>query len=187
MFNMLYTTLLFVLMTGFITKPKKFPEINYRTSEGKEFTNKDFLGKETVVVLFHLGCPPAMALLKDLETINPGTGEYPQIIGIAENTPAQIKAFNSDGDNDWADLRKSHQLKPVAIPLIGECDPGSLESENEMEGSGVQCRNLAKKIKTSSSPTLVYVNGQGNIITVKKGYVSDEAPLEARMKYVTEF
>lgn len=184
---MLFTTLLFVMLTGFIMKPKKFPEISYKTLEGKEFTNKDFIGKETVVVLFHLGCPPAMALLKDLETIAPGTGEYPQIIGIAENTPSQIIAFNGDGDNSWADLRESLQLKPIAIPLVGECDPKALEIENEMEGSGVQCRNLAEKIKTSSSPTLVYVNGQGNIVKVTKGYVSEEVPIEERLTYLLEF
>src|SRR5688572_32726422 len=58
---------LYLLFSSFDTKPKKFPEISYVTTTGQSFTNNDFKGKNTIVVLFHLGCPPAMSVLRDIE------------------------------------------------------------------------------------------------------------------------
>ncbi len=180
MLKLLYISMVFILISGFVMKPKKFPEISYTTSEGKVFTNADFIGKETVVILFHLGCPPAMGLLKDLETLNSDTTQPRQIIGISENTRAQIEAFNSTTKNYWSDIRNSFQLQPVEIPLIGECEAIEVEDESD----GAQCRILAKKVNTNSSPTLVYVNTEGNIEEIKKGYLSDEAPLEERISFL---
>src|SRR5688500_9945770 len=83
-------------------KDKPFPEINYTTNQGSTFTNDDFKGKKTVVLLFHLGCPPAMGLLKDIEMMKAQSDDQTQIIGIVENTPEQIKQFNAEDKNEWS-------------------------------------------------------------------------------------
>lgn len=184
MSRLFYLFLPLFALLSFTSKPKKFPEIKYTTNHGTTFTNENFKGKETIVVLFHLGCPPAMALLKDLETIE--KGEDVQIIGIAENSPEQIEAFNSGSENEWSNIRKSFKLAPVGIPLIGECDDSAIDEEKK-EIPIVHCRILAKKIKTSKSPTLVYVNGEGSIVKIKKGYLNRDNPIEHRTKYLLDF
>ena len=184
MSRIIYLILPLLALFSFTSKPKKFPEINYTTNQGAKFSNEDFIGKQTIVILFHLGCPPAMGLLKDLETIE--KSEDVQIIGILENSQAQIAAFNSESKNEWSSIRKSFKLAPVSIPLIGECNDNAI-AEEKKEIPVVHCRILAKKIKTSSSPTLVYVNPEGEIVKVKKGYLDSETAIEHRMKYLLEF
>ena len=183
MLKLIYVAVAVVFLSGFTTKPKKFPEINYTTNQGTTFSNADFAGKKTIVVLFHLGCPPAMDLLKDLESLP--ENENIQIVGILENSPNQIKAFNSKEENEFSSIRRSYQLNPVHIPLIGECDSRAVAKNKTT--SGVQCRMLAKKIKTKVSPTLVYVNTDGSIKKIRKGYISSETPLEERLKYLLDF
>ena len=162
---------------------REFPEIKYTTNKGEAFTNESFMGKNTVVLLFHLGCPPAMGLIKDLESMNSQLGDSVQIIGIVENTPEQIKQFNSSEKNEWSDLRNSFQLAPIQIPLIGECGPVGIIGEEAMAGEA-QCRMIAKKINTTSSPTLVFVDSDGNIVKVKKGYLSSENTIDKRIDYL---
>ena len=184
MSRIIYLILPLFALLSFTSRPKKFPEINYTTNLGTKFSNEDFKGKQTIVVLFHLGCPPAMALLKDLETIEK-SGDV-QIIGILENSESQIDAFNSESKNEWSSIRKSFRLSPVSIPLIGECSDSAI-AEEKKDIPIVHCRMLAKKIKTSKSPTLVYVNGEGAIVKIKKGYLNRETPIEHRTKYLLDF
>ena len=167
--------ILFVLVSGFTNKPKKFPEISYVTNQGQNFTNTDFIGKNTIVVLFHLGCPPAMSVLRDIQVNKLAQKNDIQIVGIVENTPQQIKDFNSSADNAWSEVRKQYNLEPVQIPLMGECSPS--DERVDKDGTvimGAQCDKVAKKIRTRYSPTLVYVNKEGNIVKVSKGYSGEE-------------
>ena len=185
--KVLFIISIFVLITSFIQKPRKFPEINYVTNKGTSFSNEDFQGKNTIVLLFHLGCPYALNMLKDIETAKLGKNDSIQIIGIVENTPEQIKQFNSSQNNLWSDTRKSFNLEPIEIPLIGECASKNLSNKNVNMHVGSHCEDLSKKIKTRYSPTVVFVDHNGNIAKVKKGYISKEAPLEERIEYVTEY
>lgn len=169
--NILWIAILFILFSGFSQRYKKFPAINYVTTEGKNFTNENFKGKNTVVVLFHLGCPPAMALLKDIETTDFQQNGPVEFIGILENTPGQIREFNDTKDNDWSSIRENFQLNPVRIPLIGECESEKVNTDDPGNTViGMQCRNLADKIKTRYSPTIVFVNSKGDIVKIKRGH-----------------
>jgi hypothetical protein len=176
---------LYLLLSSFDTKPKKFPEISYVTSSGQTFTNNNFKDKNSIVVLFHLGCPPAMSLLKDIQEANLDQNSDVQIVGIVANTPQQIKDFNSTADNDWSDLREQFSLEPVKIPLIGECDADHVRKDEDGNVVlGKQCTNLGKKIKTRYSPTLVYVNRDGNIIKVLREYPGIEALTETSSIFI---
>lgn len=170
---------LFLLLSSFDTKPKKFPTVNYVTSTGEKFTNDNFKNKNTIVVLFHLGCPPAMSVLQDIERANLDESNNVEIVGVVANTPQQIRDFNSTTDNPWSDLREQFNLQPVQIPLIGECDSNNVRLDDNGDVIiGKQCTKLGKKIKTRYSPTLVYVNEDGNIMKVLREYPGIESLTE---------
>ncbi len=158
------------VLTSF-TKTKEFPAINYQTIDGKMITNSFFNGKRTLVIMAHLGCPPAMLLIKDLQTL---TTEKFQTIIILENTNQQIKDFNSDEKNDWSSIRQYFHLEPITINIVAECENSSTKSGDGNTIIDSQCRKLAKKIKTKDSPTLVFVDEKGTITNIIKGYFGDK-------------
>lgn len=162
---------------------KKFPAINYKTIGGKTITNEIFKEKKTLAVLAHLGCPPAMMLLKDLEGLsNPGF----QILVFLENSRQQILDFNAEEVNTWSIVRNHFRLQPLTGSIIAECET---TRNKEKSGSdimiGSECRKLSKKLKTKDSPTLVLVKENGEISHILNGYFGDkerETRLEKLLK-----
>jgi thioredoxin-related protein len=164
-------TFLIALSTVFCSfiKPKQFPIFNYQTIKGKEINNNYFKVKKTIVIMAHLGCPPAMLLFKDLEDID--TTQY-QFLLVLENTKMQLQEFNADEKNMWSKLRKYFELKPIMMDAIAECDVPNLKYDgNDVIVAG-QCRKLAKKLKSYSSPMIIYVNQNGEIMKKIDGYSS---------------
>ncbi len=183
---MRYLTVLlcFILLSASTYKQKEFPSISYTTNQGINFSNENFKGKKTIVVLFHIGCPAAMMLLKDLEFVP--ADKNLQIVGILENTPEQIRQFNDTAKTTWSSIRKHFKIMPVKIPLIGECDTENIEitkSGNTLIKS--QCRVLSKKLKAKASPAIFYVDGAGKIIKKKIGYLGID-DLEKRLSFLLD-
>ncbi len=162
-----------------------FPAISYETVEGRSFTNDNFKGNKSIVLLFHLGCPPAMWMLGDMAHAKLDMQDSIQIIGILENTSDQVRAFNDSLPNDWSSMRRFYRLDPIGIPLIAECEQEKIirdESGNMVVQN--QCRLLAKKIGTKSSPTLVYVDETGKITSIKEGYPGKQVPVDQRIAFL---
>ncbi len=168
--HFVFLIIFFSVLTSF-TKTKEFPTINYQTIDGKIITNSFFKGKRTLVIMAHLGCPPAMLLLKDLQTL---TTEKFQIIIILENTTQQVKDFNSVEKNDWSSIRQYFYLEPITINIVAECENSNIKYSDGNIIIDTQCRKLAKKIKTKDSPTLVFVDEKGKITNIIKGYFGDK-------------
>lgn len=169
-FNCILLFIIFPFLTSY-TKTKTFPAINYKTIEGKTINNDFFKEKKTLVIMAHLGCPPAMMLFRDLETL---TTDKFQVLIILENTKEQINNFNALVKNDWSGIRNHFKLKPIMNNVIAECETSSIKKSGEDLIIGTQCRKLSRKIKTKSSPTLVFVNETGEISKVIKGYFGDK-------------
>jgi len=164
----LKTALIFSSLGLFaFSKPNQFPTFNYKSIEGKEINNGFFLRKNTIVVMAHLGCPPTMMMLGDLEEVDSASFLF---LLTLENTTAQVQEFNSDDKNLGSEVRKYFKLKPIAIEVIAECYNPNIKYEGKdmiIEG---QCKKLSRKIKTRSSPCLLYINRNGEIIKKKEGY-----------------
>jgi len=165
-----FLIIFFSVLTSF-TKTKEFPVINYQTIDGKTITNSFLKGKRTLVIIAHLGCPPAMLLLKDLQTL---TTEKFQTIIILENTTQQVKDFNSVEKNDWSGIRQYFKLEPITINIVAECEYSNTKSSGGNIIVESQCRKLAKKFKTKDSPTMVFVDEKGKITNIIKGYFGDK-------------
>jgi thioredoxin-related protein len=181
---MRYLTVLlcFILLSASTFKRKDFPLISYTTNQGETFSNENFKDKKTIVVLFHIGCPAAMMLLKDLESVP--ADKNLQIVGILENTPEQIRQFNDTAKTTWSSIRKHFKIMPVKIPLIAECDTENIEitkSGNTLIKS--QCSILSKKLKAKASPAIFYVDEAGKIIKKKIGYLGTD-DLAQRLNYL---
>ncbi len=157
---------------------KPFPIINYTTLEGKLITNADLKGKNTVFVVMHIGCPAAMYMLKDMETINNPEVQY---IILFENTKKQLLAFNESNDNLHSDVRKYFNLKPISGNILAECDVETINYD--IQGNrqyGTECRKLSKKLKTKDTPSIYYINENGITTKIFKGYCAPESPMKDR-------
>lgn len=152
---------------SFVPKNKKFPEINYYTLDGKHITNSFFNGKKTIVIMGHLGCPSAMLLLKDIETLNV---DSVQTLTVLENTMAQVVDFNASDKNPWSSLRTHFRMNPITKNIIAECVKENVKKHGDNIIIGAQCSKLSRKIRTKSSPTMIFVDGTGNIYKKIEGY-----------------
>lgn len=96
----------------------------------------------------------------------------PQVICFAANTEQQVIDFNKESPNTWSGIRGRYKIKPISVDLVAECVKDDLQFTNNGDTLiSYQCRELSKKFKTKSSPTMVYVNEMGEVIKVdKKGY-----------------
>jgi hypothetical protein len=153
---------------------KKFPAFNYATVSGKPVSNDIFKGKKTIVVLAHLGCPAAMQLVQDLQSI-PDTSHY-QFLFIYENTRKQILDFNSDTKNDWSAIRERYKLKPLDLSkTVGECESEKIEltKEGTMIANS-QCSIISRKLMTADSPSVYYIDENGMITNEVRGYPATE-------------
>ncbi len=168
--HFVFLILFFWVLTSF-TKTKEFPAINYQTIDGKTITNDFLKGKRTIFILAHLGCPPAMLLLKDLQTLT--TYKF-QTIVVLENTSQQVIDFNSVEKNDWSSIRHHFDLEPITINIVAECENSNIKHSDGNIILESQCRKLSKKIKTKDSPTLVFVDEKGEITNIIKGYFGDK-------------
>ena len=181
----LFSLGLLLSFAGFSQKLKSFPEFSYTSAEGQTFSNKNLEGKNSIIILFHLGCPAAMYLLKDLENFNLAKNTDFQYIGILENTNEDIREFNANEKSKWSDIRTYFNMPPSTIPLLGECDHENISIRDQgKKKNDVRCRKLAKKLKTKSSPTLYFVNPEGQITKVKKGYLTPASTEEVRKAYL---
>jgi thioredoxin-related protein len=134
-----------------------------------------------MVIMAHLGCPAAMLLFKDLETLKT---DQLQILIILEDSRQQVLDFNSTDKNLWSDVRNYFKLNPVEQVIIAECEASKIKHSGNDIRIETQCRKLAKKIKTKDSPTLVKVNEKGEITTIIKGYFGDQEQSERLRKFM---
>ncbi len=171
--------LLFLSPAGKIGKT--FPDINFRTTKGKEITNEYFTGKKTLVAHLHLGCPPSMVLIKDLEEL---ADENLQVLILSKNTEEQLNDFFSDKDgNTWSYLRKQFKIGQPDWDMVGVCskDKSGVGSGGPV-ALGAQCRKLSRKLKSKGSPTIFLVSENGKIINKKNGYYAS-----SNLKRLREF
>ena len=174
--------LVFLTFEAFAQK-RSFPNFSIEDANGVEWTQENLKGKTSIVILFHLGCPGAMSLLNDLDSMK---SIYPdlQVIALAENTRDQIDQFYSDEENDWSPIRKYYKTKVLTYPLLPECS-----EEYKKDGEVVittQCRKVSRKLWTKSSPTILLVDSKGQIQKKKKGYIAF-SPIENRMEWIKTF
>lgn len=177
--------LLMGMLLSTFCNAQQFPNISTSTLEGKEFVSTMLQGKTTVVILLHLGCPPAMNLIRDVQEATRKKIELPEIIWIFENNKEQLAEFNKDGDLIWSRMRYHFQLSPLNENVIPYCTNKSEIKTNE-EGVkiiGSQCDELSKKLDAAYCPTIFFVNPSGQIIKKTIGY-SNRPLLKWRLKYL---
>jgi hypothetical protein len=160
------------LFCNFFIIKKRFAPINYTTVDGKTITNDFFKGKRSIVIVGFLGCRYAMQLLKDIEDIPDSSRS--RLLIVLGNTPQQLAGFNSADKNMWSSMRKYYKMKPLQGNIVADCETESIAVEGNDTIIGEQCRNLPGKIRTWTSPTLVYVNEEGFIYKKREGYFGDE-------------
>lgn len=170
----IFCAALLIIGTSGFPFNRKFPKFSYKDQFGNMITEENLLGKKTILMHFHLGCPAAAAAVTDLnrlyDEIDPD--KY-QIMGILENTPGQVQDFFSKDTSLWTGFKA--QLPPQKAPtfsLLSEC-----ESENYVYGKngeisqiGVHCRKLSKKLRTRISPSIYWINEKGFIIHRFRAY-----------------
>ena len=169
MINILLSLILLInTSTSVSTKPKLFPNFDYVSSDSKRITNEVFKTKNSIVILGHIGCPAFMQFIKDTQETNI-TEQY-QLIYLLENTNEQITQFNSNEDNPWSMTRKYFSLKPIEQIVVGECTNENVKTNGDDIVIENQCRKISKKLKTKYSPSIYFVNTNGEITKSFKGY-----------------
>lgn len=177
--RLIYFFSLLLVFCSFSAK-KKFPVFSYESIDGTKITNDYFVGKTTLVIMGHLGCPGLMYAINDIEGWD-NNGQF-QTLLILENTPSQVQQFNSDSKSDWNDIRTFFKTQPLKGVVISECETENISTDKDGNTIiGLQCRKLSKKIHTKSSPTFVLVDGDGTIKSKISGY-SDSKDIEVRRR-----
>jgi hypothetical protein len=138
----------------------------------------------TVVLVGYLGCPAAMTATKDLTEHNDKIKCFDKFetVFIFENTAEQIKDFNSNEANNWSELRKYFNLKPILNNVISDCESENLKAKGKDIIIDRQCRNISKTLHTIDSPTIFIVK-DNKIIGRLKGYYgsTDQAERLAKL------
>lgn len=155
-----------LLLTSFC--PRRFPHFTAITFDGQAMDQTYFQKKKTLVILGHLGCPPFMEMLKDLQE-NPQDDSIQKLIFL-ENSKEQFASFN-DSAGSMAAIRSYFKLSPIQFPVICECENQPLKrTKNGSVSLGPNCRKIARKLWTRSSPTYFLVDTSGKILVTRKGY-----------------
>lgn len=136
----------------------------------------------------HLECPPALKLMLDLDSMlqTIDTTEM-QILVILENTQEHIENFYHDSTSIPGLLRIRMNIDTLRFPILTECpkEKSIAQKDGQIKIKN-HCRKLARKVHTRSSPTLVLLNQQGQIMKVNKGYIM-HASTEARLSWIDDF
>lgn len=159
---------IFTLSSFAPKKPGAFPNFSISNQHGVLFSNENLKGKNTLLVHFHLGCPAAMMLLKDLEEIKKMNPNF-QIIAIAENTPDQVEAYLKGEERKYKALIKFFAMPEITTDILAECNE-PLRHADSSNTTGYGCNGLSKELKIYASPTYYFIGPDGTIISEKKGY-----------------
>lgn len=100
---------LFVSPEMVVKKLRVFPPFKVATIANDTLNNAYFKNKKTIVILAHLGCAPAMVLLKDIQKRS-DLFDYQHLI-ILENTKKQIEEFNADSASIWNIVNKMGMIE----------------------------------------------------------------------------
>lgn len=165
-----------ILVLGGANWPRKFPKVDSPTISGEAISAAYFERQPTMVILMHLGCPPAMVLLKDLQSLDREELNGYQVLVMLENTAGQVAAFNSPLPNDWSDMRRSFHLDSIQTDLIAECEEARIEMVDGNMVVRQQCRKTSRKLLTRSSPSIYLVDTDRRIIHSSKGYLMRPDP-----------
>lgn len=149
-------------------KSRIFPEFNKLDINGNHISTNNFKGQNTLVIVGHLGCPAFMQLLDDFQSFR--IDSTFQVIVFLENTPQQLIEFNSDEINSWSSTRKHFKLSPIDGIIIPECSSENILVKNGQHIILSQCRKIARKLRTKSSPTSYLVKPDGKIHNSMVGY-----------------
>lgn len=167
---------------------EEFPNFEGTTYKGKEFSNKDFLGKKTFVLMGHIECPPMLKLMVDLDSLQQviDTSKF-QIIGILENTTDHLdQFFSNDTASIYVTLKNKFKIDTLRYPLIAECETEKTKTKNGILLIKNHCRKLAKKVHTKSSPTYFLVDENGVILKRHDGYIM-YGTAQQRMDFLNDF
>ncbi len=177
---------LFILLSS-MKSEKKFPKFNLPTYNGGMMTEKVFEGKTSLVVLYSLGCPPAMVLMKDLDSLNKtlDTSKY-QIIGVLENTQQQLYDFFTDTASVFGGLNKYWKIDEVSYPLVVVCKKDRTKYSEDKVQIRSNCRKISIKVWSWSTPTLMVVNSAGRITKRTTGHLVSNST-EKRLKWIEDF
>lgn len=156
---------------------KKFPILTDQTLGGKTIDAAYFANKKTIVIHMFLGCPGATKAIRDIQAIQDSIPDNIQVLFVLENTPEQVKEYNSEEENNWSKRRKSQRIQPIIQDIVAECDTSNVRiDEAGNMRVGKQCDNLSKEMKIKYSPTFFFVNGDGKIIKRQNGYRGSQTP-----------
>ena len=166
--------LLLILGTGAFPLKRKFPEFSYQDQFGKQITEQDLLGKKTLLVHFHLGCPASAGAIADFNFLYEELDheEY-QLIGILENSPKQLQDFFSTDTTIWSGLKAMiAPQEPPKFSLLAECDSGRYirDEQGEITGIDVACRKISRKLGSKSCPLIYWIDEEGRIRQRENGY-----------------
>ena len=170
---------LFVSPEMVVKKIRVFPPFKVATIANDTLNNAYFKNKKTIVILAHLGCAPAMVLLRDIQKRS-DLFDYQHLI-VLENTKKQIEEFNADSASIWNETRLHYGLLPIQENVVAECPKETVKFVNGVAMIGSQCRKMSKDLRTKSSPTIYIVNEMGMIERKVEGYPIDNT-LEVRVK-----
>lgn len=178
-------SLLFFIFLSSNLWAKNFPKFKLKDIDNNIWTEDSLLGKKSIIVLFHLGCPGAMSLLNDLDSLKNDNPEL-QVFAFAENTQEQLKLFFGNEKNDWTTIREYFKTKEkLNYPILAECEEPY--KENGEVVITTQCRVISKQVHSKNSPTILLIDDQGEILkNYKKGYIAF-SPIENRMNWLKAF
>ncbi len=164
---------------------KHFPKFEFQSYEGQNISNEYFKEKTTIVVFQHLGCPPAMWLMSDLEEYRTrmDTSKV-QILVFTENTKSQIEEFYNDSTSIMHRVRSIFNTPIVHYPIIPLCKKEKTKINKDGSISiRSNCRHMSWKLRSFSSPTILVVNSDGKIVKKQKGYTPSD-DLEYRLSTI---
>lgn len=174
-----------------IQSDKRIAAITGITIGNKKIDSTYFEGKTTLINFFYIGCPPCMIELNMLKKINTDyKNKNFQILSIAPQTPAQLRAFNSNNATDYSYARNYFKADIIDYDILPECPEKAIKQGQSSKETVFepQCDRISKLFHIDGYPQSYLVNKYGQVVKHFEGLEMDslDNPVDKKIRMVLD-
>ncbi len=161
---------------------KPLPDFSATGISGKNWTNKDLLGKVTLINFWYIGCLPCMSEAPYLSALKDSISDKNfQLISFAKNNKDDLETFltgkSDNKDQTVAILRSAFSLK-INYEVIPGCQFGTVTKPAKND-----CEYINRTIGITTFPTTLIIDKKGIVRYIKTGFVkSGEIGSDKKLK-----
>jgi thiol-disulfide isomerase/thioredoxin len=146
------------------------PDFSATSISGKNWSNKNLLGKVTLISFWYIGCLPCMSEAPYLSALNDSMHDKNfQLISFAKNNKNDLEGFllnkSTSKDNTAQILRMAFNAR-INYEVIPGCEFGTVSAPAPND-----CEYLNSKLGIQTYPTTIIVDKKGIVRYIKTGFV----------------